>query len=102
MEKKKSFNSREDFVNASHEDRFLISAMLKTANYIDNFEGNMTNYDGDTACITIDNNYFSGIELYVIDRFKSYVIDYCNHNKKQYELIAIDVLVDVTILKVKV
>ena len=101
MEKKKSFNSREDFVTANHEDRFLISAMLKTANYIDNFEDNMTNYDGDTACITIDNNYFSGIELYAINIFKSYVIDYCNH-KTQYELIAIDVLVDVTIIKVKV
>ena len=101
--------SSEDIVTAINEDKVFKSVCInvcytsiKLANYIDNFEGIMTNYEGDTACITIPINYFTDIEQFYIGCFTKDVIYVCNMNKPQYELIAIELFDDVTILKVKI
>ena len=112
MEKKKLFISREDLeniINSAKEDKVLKSVIevvcnvaSKVAKYIDNFEGIMTDYDGDTACISISVDNFTDMELFAIEDYTSDVIDYCNYHEPQYELINIEVLDDVVILKVKV
>ena len=102
MEKNIFNDSSEQYVTANNEDKVLKSVMSKVAKYIDNFEGVMTDYDGDTACITVNNNYFSDEEQFAIECYTSDVINYCNNHKPQYELIGIYVLDDVVILKVKV
>lgn len=101
MEKNIFNDSSEQYVTANNEDK-VKSVMSKVANYIDNFEGVMTDYNGDTACITVNNNYFSDEEQFAIESHTSDVIDYCKNHKTQYELIGIYVLDDVIILKVKV
>lgn len=102
-------NSSKDIVTAIKEDKVFKSVCInvcytsiKIANYIDNFEGIMTNYEGDTACITIPINYFTDIEQFYIGCFTKDVIYVCNMNKPQYELIDIELFDDVVILKVKV
>ena len=113
MEKKKLFNSRVDLentINDIKEDKVLKSVIevvckvaKKVAKYIDNFEGIMTDYDGDTACITENNNYFEDVDKMAFGAFKEYIIEACNNiEKPQYELLNIVLIDDVTILKVKV
>lgn len=102
-------NSSEQHVTAISEDKVLntvISVICniasKIANYIDNFEGIMRDCGDDTACIAINNNYFTDIAQFYIGRFKSDIIDVCNMNKPQCELINIELIDDVVLLKVKV
>lgn len=109
MEKKKLFNSREDLLTAIKEDEVLMSVFemlhnttITIENIINNYEGRITEYEGDNACINISVDNFTDIELFCIGCFKSDVIDYCNYHKPQYELIDIDALDDIVILKVKV
>ena len=113
MEKKKLFISREDLeniINSAKEDKVLKSVIevvcnvaSKVAKYIDNFEGIMTEYDGDTACITVNDNYFEDMEKFAFGMFKSYIIEACNNiEKPQYELLNIFMIDDDVFLKVKV
>ena len=80
----------------------LKSASYEILNILDDYEGIMTDYEGDTACISISVDNFTDMELFAIEDYTSDVIDYCNYHKPQYELINIEVLDDVVILKVKV
>jgi hypothetical protein len=80
----------------------LKSASYEILNILDDYEGIMTDYEGDTACITISVDNFTDMELFAIEDYTSDVIDDCNYHKPQYELINIEVLDDVVILKVKV
>lgn len=76
---------------------------LKLSYYIDKFEGMMTDYDGDTACITINNNNFTDTDQFYIGGYTKDVIDVINNQiKSKYELIGIELFDDVTIVKVKV
>ena len=110
MENKNSkMNSSEDLITAINEDKVfkyvcinVCYTSIKLANYIDNFEGIMTDYDGDTACINISLDNFTDIEPFYISCFKSDIIDYCNYHKTRYELTDIDLIDDIVILKVKV
>lgn len=101
-------NSIEDIVSAIKEDEVLMSVIkmlynttVKILNIINNYEGRITDYEGDTACITVSVDNFTD-EMFYISCFKSDVIDYCNYHKPRYELIDIDMIDDVTIFKVKV
>ena len=80
----------------------LKSASYEILNILDDYEGIMTDYEGDTACISISVDNFTDMELFAIEDYTSDAIDYCNYHKPQYELINIEVLDDVVILKVKV
>lgn len=80
----------------------LKSASYEILNILDDYEGIMTDYEGDTACISISVDNFTDMELFAIEDYTSDVIDYCNYHEPQYELINIEVLDDVVILKVKV
>ena len=111
MEKNNSkMNSSEQYVTAIKEDKVVKTIMSivcnvasKVAKYIDNFEGIMTDYDGDTACITENNNYFEDMEKFAFGAFKQYIIEACNNiEKPQYELLNIFMIDDDVILKVKV
>ena len=113
MEKKKIFTSREDLenvINSVKEDKVLksvIEVVCKVANkvakYIDNFEGIMQDYDGDTACITVNDNYFEDMDKFAFGAFKSHIIEACNCiEKPQYELLNIFMIDDDVFLKVKV
>lgn len=110
MENKNSkMNSSEDLITAIKEDEVLMSVIeilynttVKIKNIINNYEGIMTDYDGDTACINISLDNFTDIEPFYISCFKSDIIDYCNYHKTRYELTDIDLIDDIVILKVKV
>ena len=113
MEKKKLFSSREDLITAIKEDEVLMSVFkmlynttVTIENIINNYEGRITDYEGDNACINISVDNFTDIELFCIvfciACFKSDIIDYCNYYKPRYELIDIDLIDDIVILKVKV
>lgn len=102
-------NSSEKLMNAIKEDEVLMTVFkmlynttVTVENIINNYEDIMTDYEGDTACITINVDNLTDIELFCIGCFKSDVIDYCNYHKPQYELIDIELFDDVVILKVKV
>lgn len=73
---------------------------LKSASY--EILNILDDYEGDTACISISVDNFTDMELFAIEDYTSDVIDYCNYHEPQYELINIEVLDDVVILKVKV
>lgn len=109
MEKNNSkMNSSEDLITAIKEDEVLMSVFemlynttVTIENIINNYEGRITDYKGDTACITVSVDNFTD-ELFYINCFKSDVIDYCNYHKPRYELIDIDMIDDIIIFKVKV
>lgn len=111
MENKNSkMNSSEDLITAIKEDEVLMSVIeilynttVKIKNIINNYECRITDYEGNNAFINIsvDNN-FTDIEPFYISCFKSDIIDYCNYHKPRYELIDIDLIDDIVILKVKV
>ena len=99
----------EEQLTASKEDKvlmFLITMLcltvVKIENILNNYEGIMTDYEGDTACVTISADNFTDIDLLNIGRFTTNIIGMYNMDKPQYELINIEVLDDVVILKVKV
>lgn len=111
MEKKKLFNSSEDTVTAIIKKDEVLKSIIeavcnvasKVAKYIDNFEGIMTEYEEDTACITVNNNYFEDMDKLAFGAFKEYIIEACNNmNKPQYELLNIFMIDDDVFLKVKV
>ena len=64
----------------------LKSASYEILNILDDYEGIMTDYEGDTACISISVDNFTDMELFAIEDYTSDVIDYCNYYKPQYEL----------------
>ena len=110
MEKNNSkMNSSEELITAIKEDEVLMSVIeilynttVKIKNIINNYEGRITDYEGDNACINISVDNFTDIEPFYISCFKSDIIDYCNYHKPRYELIDIDLIDDIVILKVKV
>jgi hypothetical protein len=110
MENKNSkMYSSEDLITAIKEDEVLMSVIeilynttVKIKNIINNYEGRITDYEGDNACINISVDNFTDIEPFYISCFKSDIIDYCNYHKPRYELIDIDLIDDIVILKVKV
>lgn len=110
MEKNNSkMNSSEDLITAIKEDEVLMSVFemlynttVTIENIINNYEGRITDYEGETACINISVDNLTDIERFCIGCFKSDVIDYCNYHKPRYELIDINMIDDVTIFKVKV
>lgn len=109
MEKNNSkMNSSEDLITAIKEDEVLMcvfemlyNTTVTIENIINNYEGRITDYEGDTACITVSVDNFTD-ELFYISCFKSDIIDYCNYHKPRYELIDIDMIDDIVIFKVKV
>lgn len=99
----------EELITAIKEDEVLMSVIeilynttVKIKNIINNYEGRITDYEGDNACINISVDNFTDIEPFYISCFKSDIIDYCNYHKPRYELIDIDLIDDIVILKVKV
>lgn len=80
----------------------LKSASYEILNILDEYEGIMTEHEGDTACINISVDNFTDMELSAIEDYTSDVIDECNFYEPKYELINIEVIDDVVILKVKV
>ena len=113
MEKKRIFTSRvelENIINSAKEDEVLKSVIKvvcnvasKVAKYIDNFEGIMTEYEEDTAVITVSDNYFEDTDKMAFGAFNSYIIEACNNiEKPQYELLNIFMIDEDVFLKVKV
>lgn len=102
-------NSSEELITAIKEDEVLMTVFkmlynttVTIENIINNYEGRITDYEGDNACINISVDNFTDIEPFYISCFKSDIIDYCNYYKPRYELIDIDLIDDIVILKVKV
>ena len=111
--KNSKMNSSEELITAIKEDEVLMTVFkmlynttVTIENIINNYEGRITDYEGDNACINISVDNFTDIELFgiffYISCFKSDIIDYCNYHKPRYELIDIDLIDDIVILKVKV
>lgn len=108
MEKNNSKMNSSDILSVIKEDEVFMSVMkilynttVTIVNIINNYEGIMTDYEGDNACINVSVDNFTD-ELFYISCFKSDIIDYCKYHKPRYELIDIELFDDVTILKVKV
>lgn len=108
MEKNNSKMNSSDILSAIKEDEVFMSVMkmlynttVKIVKIINNYEGIITDYDEETACITISTDNFTD-ELFYISCFKSDVIDCCNYHKPKYELINIWMVDDIIIFKVKV
>lgn len=103
MEKNNSkINSSEDLITAIKEDEVLMSVIEILYNTTVKIKNIINNYEGDNACINISVDNFTDIEPFYISCFKSDIIDYCNYHKPRYELIDIDLIDDIVILKVKV
>lgn len=99
------YDSSNNLLNALKEDKVLKTVCInvcytaiKIANYIDNFEERLTDWEDNIACLTVNNKYFTDIEQFYIGSFTKDVIYVCNMNKLQYELINIELRDDYTIL----
>lgn len=110
MENKNSkMNSIEDIVSAIKQDKVFMSVITMLCNttskieeIINDYEGLTKDYEDDNACINISADNFKDMELFYISCFKQDIIGFCNYHEPRYELIDIDLIDDIVILKVKV
>lgn len=95
-------NSIEDIVSAIKEDKVFMTVIQMISETTVKIEEIINNYEGDNSCRNISSDNFTSMELFYISCFKQDIIDLCNYHKPRYELIDIDLIDAIVILKVKV
>jgi len=95
-------NSMEDILSAIKQDKVFMTVIEMLCNTTVKIEEIINDYEGDNACINISADNFKDMELFYIGCFKQDIIGFCNYHKPRYELIDIDLIDDIVILKVKV